>query len=58
MPYRKRSYKRRYARRRSALSTRSIYSRRSALAQAGQIAALKKRVNKVYKVCKPEIKNQ
>lgn len=57
MPYRRR-YRKRYSRRRSTLSTRSIYSRRSGLAQAGQIAALKKRINKVYKVCKPEIKNQ
>lgn len=51
--YRKRSY-RKY--RRSALSTRNIYSRRSSLAQATQIAALKRKVNKVYRACKPEMK--
>lgn len=57
MPYRKRYYKRRYARR-STLSTRSIYSRRSSLAQAGQIASLKRKVNKVYRACKPEVKRK
>ncbi|AXV43457.1 putative capsid protein [Porcine serum associated circular DNA virus 2] len=48
---------RRYNRRRnSRLSTRRIYSRTSAKSQASQIAALRNRINKVYKVCKPEIK--
>lgn len=56
MPYRKRYYKRRYARRRSTLSTRNIYAKRSSISQAGQIAALRNKVNKVYKVCKPEMK--
>ena len=58
MPYvrRRRNYRRsRYGRRR-VLSTRNIYTKRSSLAQATQIAALRRRVNKVYKSCKPEMK--
>lgn len=51
--YRKRSY-RKY--RRSALSTRNIYTHRSGMAQATQIATLKRKINRVYKACKPEIK--
>lgn len=48
---------RRYNRRRNnRLSTRRIYSRTSAKSQASQIAALRNRINKVYKACKPEIK--
>ena len=58
MPYGRRRVgrygRRRYVRR--TLSTRNIYSRRSALAQATQIAALKRKVNKVYRACKPEMK--
>lgn len=51
----RRSYRtRRYGRR--ALSTRNIYAHRSNMAQATQIAALKKKVNRVYKACKPEMK--
>lgn len=57
----RRTYRVRYARRRyrargSTLSTRNIYARRSSLSQAGQIAALKRKVNKVYRACKPETK--
>ena len=39
-----------------ALSTRRIFGNRSAYSQAVQINALRRRVNKVYKVCKPETK--
>lgn len=57
-----RYYRRRYVRysrrRRSGLSTRSIFSRKGASAQANQIYALRRRVNKVYRRCKPEIKSQ
>lgn len=57
MPYyRTRSFNRRRVRKSRVLSTKSIYSRKSANAQAAQIAALRKRVNKVYKVCQPEKK--
>lgn len=38
------------------LSTKRIFSRRSSLSQARQIAALRNRVNRVYRACKPEIK--
>lgn len=55
--YYKRFANRRFRRyRRSALSTRNIYSNRSARSQATQIAALKRRVNHVYRACKPEKK--
>lgn len=56
MPIKRRFYKRRYARRRSTLSTRNIYSNRSARSQAYQIAALKRRINYVSRQCKPEVK--
>lgn len=49
-------YVRRYRRRTGVLSTRNIYARRSSYSQASQIAALRKRVSKVYKACKPERK--
>lgn len=42
--------------RRSALSTRNVFSRISAKSQAGQIYALRKRLNSVYSRCKPEYK--
>ena len=51
--YYKRS-NRKYSRR--TLSTRNIYSNRSARSQAYQIAALKRRINYVSRQCKPEIK--
>lgn len=50
----KRSNYRKYSRR--TLSTRNIYSNRSARSQAYQIAALKRRINYVSRQCKPEIK--
>ena len=58
MPYGRRRVGR-YGRRRyrsRVLSTRNIYARRSSMSQATQIAALKRKVNKVYKACKPEMK--
>lgn len=42
--------------RKRTLNNRNIYGNRSSHAQANQIAALKNRVNKVYKICKPEKK--
>lgn len=57
MPYRRNRYyrrNRRYVRR--PLTTRNIYMNRSARSQATQIAALRKRVNRVYRACKPELK--
>lgn len=58
MPYyRRRGYRRnRYYRRNRVLSTRSIYSNRSSRSQATQIAAIRNKVNKVYRACKPEKK--
>lgn len=57
MPYRRyNKFGRKRFYRRRTLSTRNIYSRRSSMAQATQIAALKRKVNKVYKACKPEMK--
>lgn len=56
------AYRRRYGRRvrrygkGKALSTRNIYGRKSASAQAHQIAALRRRINKVSARCKPELK--
>ena len=56
VPYRKRrsNYKRRINRK---ISTRNIFSNRSARSQANQIYALKRRINTVYNRVKPEIKN-
>ena len=51
-------YRKRSARTsRRQLSTKRIYSRTSARAQASQIASLRNRVNRVYRACKPEIKS-
>lgn len=49
-----RRYRRRSNRR---LSTRRIFSRTSAKSQATQIAALRNRINSVYRRVKPEVKN-
>lgn len=38
------------------LSNKNIYGKKSATSQAGQIAALKYKVNKCYSLCKPEYK--
>lgn len=53
--YRKNTYRKRRFNR-SRLSTRNIYANRSARSQASQIAALRNRINKVYRACKPEYK--
>lgn len=51
-----RNYRYKRYHRRSALSNRRIYGHRSARSQAVQIAALRNRINKVYKAAKPERK--
>lgn len=56
MPYRRRFKKRTWRRKRSTLSTRNIFSRTGAKSQATQIAALRRRINKVYRATKPERK--
>lgn len=59
MPYRRYKFgRKRYYRkyRRGTLSTRNIYLNRSSRSQATQIAAIKRKVNKVYRACKPEKK--
>lgn len=58
MPYgRTYRYRKRFNyRRRSTLSNKRIYGRTSAKSQASQIAALRNRINKVYKASKPERK--
>lgn len=48
--------RRNYRRYNNRLSNRRIFARTSAKSQAAQIAALRNRVNKVYKQCKPEVK--
>ena len=55
--YGTRSYKRYYRRYPRNLRTSSIFSRTSAKSQAYQIASLKRRINKVYRKCKPELKS-
>lgn len=45
-----------YRRKSGRLSTRRIYSNRSARSQAYQISTLRNRINKVYRACKPETK--
>lgn len=55
----RRSYRRNYRRYRrgtSRLSTSRVLTRRSSIAQARQIIALRRRVNRVYKATKPEVK--
>lgn len=46
----------RYRRRGSTLSTRNLLTRKSATAQALQLRAVNRKVNKVMKICKPEKK--
>lgn len=55
--YGSRSYKRYYRRYPRNLRTSRIFSRTSAKSQAHQINALKRRINSVYRKCKPEIKS-
>ena len=52
--YKYRRYKRRYNNRK--LSNKNIYSHKSATSQAVQIAALRNKINKVYRAAKPEMK--
>lgn len=54
MVYGRKSYRRR-SYRRSALSTRKIYSRTSAKSQANQIYALRKRISKINRRLRPEV---
>ena len=58
MPYYGRKYfsRKRYGRKRYTLSNRHIFGNRSSRAQASQIAAIRNKVNKVYRACKPEKK--
>lgn len=58
MVYAKRRYsnRRNYRRGNRTLSTRSIFNNKSARAQAGQLNAMRKRINYVYRQCRPEIK--
>lgn len=51
--YRRRRYT---SRSRRTLSNRNIFGKTRSKAQARQIASLRNRVNKVYRICKPEIK--
>lgn len=52
----RRSTRRTYRRSRRALSTRNIFNNKGARSQASQISALKKRINHVYRQCRPETK--
>lgn len=58
MAYGKRAYRsnRRYNYKGRKLSNKRVYGNRSARAQAGQIAALRNKINRVWNHCKPEIK--
>lgn len=51
--YGRRRYYRRY---RSTLSTRNLLTHKSATSQALQLRAMNRKVNKVYRMCKPEKK--
>lgn len=53
---RKYSKSRKQFRRRRTLSTRNIFNNKNARSQAFQIAALKRKISKVYRNSKPEIK--
>lgn len=54
--YSRYSRKRYYRRRGSYLSTKNLLTRKSATAQALQLRAVNRKVNKVYNLCKPEKK--
>lgn len=58
MPYgRNRRYTRRtYSRARRTLSTRNIFNNKGSRAQAAQINSLRRRINHVYRQCRPEVK--
>lgn len=53
---RRSSYRRKGRRSSRTLSTRRIFNNKSARAQAAQINALKRRINRVYRAAKPEVK--
>lgn len=53
---RRSTYRRKGRRGSRTLTTRRIFNNKSAKAQAGQIYALKKRVNRMYNSLKPEVK--
>nr|QRV62012.1 putative capsid protein [ssDNA virus sp.] len=57
MAYGRYRRRRSYRRRRRSLSNRNVFVKTSAKAQARQIAALRNRINSVYRRTKPEIKN-
>lgn len=54
--YKNRRYKRNYNYRK--LSNKNIYAHKSAMSQAVQIAALRNKINKVYRATKPETKTK
>lgn len=58
MPYRRFYPARRRYRKSRVLSSKNIYSRTSAKSQSVQIAALKRKINKVYRAAKPERKQK
>lgn len=53
---RRSTYRRKGRRNIRSLSTRNIFNNKGARAQANQINSLKRRINYVYRQCKPEIK--
>lgn len=53
---RRSTYRRKGRRGNRALSTRNIFNNKGARSQAAQISALKRKVNRVYRECKPEVK--
>lgn len=53
---RRSTYRRKGRRGTRALSTRNIFNNKGARSQANQINSLRKRINYVYRQCKPEIK--
>lgn len=55
--YRNRRYRRNRRYKRSRLSNRNVFGHKSATAQASQIATLRNRVNRVYRICRPETKS-
>lgn len=53
---RRSTYRRKGRRGHRTLSTRNIFNNKSARAQARQISSLKRRINYVYRQCRPEVK--
>lgn len=58
MPYIRAYKNRRYRRYNRKLSNKNIYAHKSAMSQAVQIAALRNKINKVYRATKPEMKTK